>query len=65
MAQAVGRSVSRQPLTATARVRSQDSPFEICDAQRGTMTGFSPSTPVLPCQDHSTSAPYSFITNIM
>ena len=37
-----------QPLAAKARVRSHDSPCEICGAQNGTVTGFFSSTSVVP-----------------
>jgi hypothetical protein len=50
----MARAVSRRPLTAEARVRSRVSPCGICGGQRGTGTGFSPSTSVFPCQFHST-----------
>jgi len=49
---------SCRPLTAEVWVRSQVSPSEICGAQSGTVTGFSPSSSVSPCQYYST---YSFI----
>jgi hypothetical protein len=51
--------VSRRPLTAEARVQSRASPR--CGGQSDNETGFSPSTLVLPCQYHSTSAPCSLI----
>ena len=43
------------------RVRSQPCTFRIYDVKNCTGTGFSPSTSRLPCQNHSTIAPYSFI----
>jgi hypothetical protein len=43
--------------TAEARLRSRVRPCEICGGQRGTGTGFSPSTSVFPCQFRSTGAP--------
>jgi hypothetical protein len=52
---------SCRPLTAEVWVRSQVSPSEICGAQSGIVTGFSPSTSVFPCQYHSTSGSYSSI----
>jgi hypothetical protein len=54
---AMAQAVSRRPLTAEARVRSQVNPCGICGGQSGTGTGFSPSTSLLPCQFHSTGAP--------
>jgi hypothetical protein len=44
--------VSRRPLTAEARVN----PCRICGGQSGTVTGFSLSSSVFPCQYHSTVA---------
>jgi hypothetical protein len=58
---AVAPAVNRRPLTAKAQSQSQVSPRGICGGQNDTSTGFSPSTSVFPCQNHSTSAPYSFI----
>jgi hypothetical protein len=49
--------VSLRPSTAEDQVRSRFSPCGICGGQRGTGTGFTPSTSVLPCQFHSTVAP--------
>jgi hypothetical protein len=46
--------VSRRPLTAEARVRCRVNPRGICGGQSGTVTVFSPSSSVLPCQYHST-----------
>jgi hypothetical protein len=48
MGRAMAQAVSRRPLTAEAWVRSQVSPCGICGGQRGTGTGFSPSTSVVP-----------------
>jgi len=48
-----------------ALVRFLDSPCEICSGQNtGRIgTGIFPSTPVLPCQYHSTTRPYLSITD--
>ena len=54
-------AVSHRPVTAESRVRSQVSLCKICGAQSVTVTDFSPSTSVFPCQYHSTNAPYPFI----
>ena len=43
---------------AEARLHSRVTPSRICGGQSGTVTGFSPSTSVLPSQYHSTKAPY-------
>jgi hypothetical protein len=53
----MAQAVSRRPLTAEARVRSQVNPCGIYGGQSGTGTGFSPSTLVFPCQFYSTGAP--------
>ena len=39
--------LSCRPLTVEIRVRSHDSPYEICYGHSGTVTGFSPSTPAV------------------
>jgi len=39
-----GQVVSRRPLTAEARARTQVSPQEVCGGQNGTGTGYSPKT---------------------
>jgi hypothetical protein len=44
------QAVSRQPLTAKVRVRSEASPCEICNGGSGTGTGFVLSTSVVRCQ---------------
>jgi hypothetical protein len=50
----MAQTVSRQPLTAMARV----SPCKIF-GQRGTESGFAPNSSVFPCQYHSTMALYN------
>lgn len=40
----MAQAVSRWSLIVKAQVRQQDNPFEICDEQSGTETGFPPST---------------------
>jgi hypothetical protein len=57
LGRAVAQAVSRRPPTAEARVRSRVSPCGIFGGQSGTVTGFSPSTSVFPCQFHSTAVP--------
>ena len=52
----MAQEVSRRPLTAETRVRSQASQCEIGVGPSGTGTGFSPSTPVSTCQYHSIDA---------
>ena len=55
------QAASRRSLTVEARVRSQACRYGFCGGQSVSVTGFSPSTSVFPCQYHSTNAPYSFI----
>ena len=55
------QAVSRRHLKAEARVRFQDTAFQIYSEHSGIGTGFSPSASVFPCQYHSTITPYSFI----
>jgi hypothetical protein len=52
-------AVSRQPLSAEARIGSQVSLYEICGGHSGTGTGFSESTSAFDCQYHSINASYS------
>jgi len=52
-------AVSHQPLTAEAGFQFQAGRCEICGAQSGTASGFSPSTFDFPCQYQSCRAPYS------
>jgi hypothetical protein len=53
----LAQAVSRQPVTAEARVRSRVGQCRIYGGQSGTGTGFSLGTSVFPCQFHSTGAP--------
>jgi hypothetical protein len=55
----ISQALSHQSLKAEARVRSQDSPYNICDKQSGTGPNFPPSTSVFPGQYHFTNVPYS------
>ena len=57
---AVVLTVNRQPLIPGVRIRSQASPCDIYGGQRGTGSGFPPTTSVFPCQCHSTSTPYTY-----
>jgi len=57
---ATALEVSRRPLIAEAKVRSQASPREIYGGKIGNETGFSPSISGFLCRYHSTNAPHSF-----
>jgi len=53
------QAVSHWPVTPEVRVRSHANSCEVNGGPSGTGTGFTLSTSVLPCQYHSTNAPYS------
>jgi hypothetical protein len=53
------QTVSRQLLTAVAKVQSQVSPCDMCGWLRCTGTVFSPSTLVFPCHHVTKRGPYS------
>jgi hypothetical protein len=53
----MAQAVSRQPLTAEARV----GPCGIYGGQSGTGAGFSPGSSFFPCQYHSTIALHTHI----
>jgi hypothetical protein len=48
--------VGRRPFIAESRLRARVNPCRICGEQRGTGTGFPPSSSVFLCQYHSTVA---------
>jgi len=52
---AMGQAVGSRSLIAETRVRSQESSYEICGGQSGTVTGFSPSTSALRVQYSATN----------
>jgi hypothetical protein len=58
---AMAQVVSSRPLKAESRVRARVFPCRICGGQSCTGIGIFPSSSVLPCQYHSTVAPYSYI----
>jgi len=58
---AMPQAVIRRSRPAEARFRCPTNPYGISLTQSVTITGFSPSTSVFPCQYHSTNAPYQFI----
>lgn len=55
----MAQASTRRPVTEKAKVHSLASPCEIYGGKCNTGTGFSPRTPVFPCQYHSTSTPRS------
>jgi hypothetical protein len=57
----MAQAVSRRLLTAESWVRARFSPYSICGEQKGTGTGFSPISSVLPCQYHSTMVQHTHI----
>jgi hypothetical protein len=59
---ALAQAVSLWRLTTDTQVRSHASPCEISGGQRGSRTGFSPSTSVFPFRYHSTNAPHSYLS---
>jgi hypothetical protein len=50
----MAQAVSQRALTAEAWVHAHISPYGIYGGQSGIRTGFSPSSLVFSCQDHST-----------
>jgi hypothetical protein len=58
----VAQVVRRRPLTAEARVGAWVIPCGICGEQSFTGTGLSRSSPVLPCQYHSTVILHSHLS---
>jgi hypothetical protein len=52
----MAQAVSRRPVTAEVRVRSWNSPCDICSGHSGTGAGLSPSSSLPPDQYHSTVA---------
>ena len=60
---AIAQAVIRLPVTVVTQILSQAVPSKLCRGQICPFTGFSPSFSVLPCQCHSTNAPYSTSSN--
>jgi len=53
----MGFAGSRRPVTAEDQFRFPTILYEIIDVQSGTLTGFSLSTSLYPCQRHSANSP--------
>jgi len=62
--QAMVLRVSRLPLIADGRVRSQASSCEICGVRSDDGTGFSTNTLVYPCRRHTTIFLYLHFTHL-
>jgi hypothetical protein len=62
---AIAQAVSRRLLTAEARIRAQVRLCKICGGQRGTGTGFTPTSSVLPCQYHFIVAAYPLLYHLV
>jgi hypothetical protein len=52
----MAQAVSRRPVAVEYRVRDLLSPCGTCGGQSGSVTGFSPTSSVFPCQYNSTVA---------
>jgi hypothetical protein len=58
---AIAQTVGCRRLTEEIPVQSQANPVRICGLQRGTTTGFCPSTLIFPGNSRSINAAYTFI----
>ena len=61
---AMAQAASRRPVIEEAKVHSQVSPCEIYNGQCNNWTGFSPRTPVFPCQYYSIITPHSLCLHV-
>ena len=61
---AMAQAASRRPVIEEAKVHSQVSPCEIYNGQCNNGKGFSPRTPVFPCQYYSTITPHSLCLHV-